>query len=129
MELVCRGVRGATTVEENSAEAIVQATRELLEQMIALNDLREEDVASAIFSVTPDLDSAFPALAARKLGWHDAALMCCQEIPVPHGVPLCIRVLIHWNTSRSQKEIRHVYIKGATSLRPDRNVPASSHHQ
>jgi len=128
MTYACRGIRGATTVEENSAEAIVQATRELLEQIIALNDVQEADVASAIFSVTPDLDEAFPALAARQLGWHDAALMCCQEIPVPHGVPYCIRVLIHWNTSRSLEEIRHVYIRGAASLRPDRNVPVDPQH-
>jgi len=124
----CRGIRGATTVEENSAAAIVQATRELLEQIVALNDVREADVASAIFSVTPDLDEAFPALAARQFGWHDAALMCCQEIPVPHGVPHCIRVLIHWNTNRSLEEICHVYIGGAATLRPDRNIPVDPQH-
>ena len=129
MTLVCRGIRGATTVEENSAEAVVQATRDLLEQIIALNDVREEDVASAIFSVTPDLNGGFPALAARQLGWHDTALMCCQEIPVPHGVHYCIRVLIHWNTSRSLEEIRHVYLERATSLRPDRSVAVDPHHQ
>lgn len=129
MMFACRGIRGATTVEENSAEAIARATRELLEQMIALNDVREEDVASAIFSVTPDLNGGFPALAARQLGWHDAALMCCQEIPVPHGVPYCIRVLIHWNTSRSLEELRHVYVRGAASLRPDRSIPVDPEHQ
>jgi len=107
-------------VGENTAEAIVQATRALLQQIIELNEVHEEDVASVIFSLTPDLNGAFPALAARQLGWNDAALMCCQEIAVPDGVPHCIRVLVHWNTTRSIKEIRHVYADGAADLRPDR---------
>jgi chorismate mutase len=128
MASCCRGIRGATTVEENAADAIVAATRELLVRMVELNDIYEEDVASAIFSVTPDLDAAFPALAARQMGWHDAALMCCQEIPAKHGVSNCIRVLIHWNTARSLKEIRHVYINGAASLRPDRELPVDPRH-
>ena len=129
MTLCCRGVRGATTAEENTAEAILEATRSLLRQIISANDLREEDVGSAIFSVTPDLDGAFPALAARQLGWHNTALMCCQEIPVPDGLPYCIRVLIHWNTTRSPKEIQHVYTKGAADLRSDRAAATVSGHQ
>lgn len=119
MTLCCRGIRGATTVEENSAAAIVAATRELLEQIIALNGLNEKDVASAIFSVTPDLTAAFPAKAARELGWQHVALFDAQEIPVPGSLPLCVRVLIHWNTGKPQAGIRHVYLRGAASLRPD----------
>jgi chorismate mutase len=119
MTLCCRGVRGATTVEENSAEAIGAATREMLEQIIALNSLKMKDVASAIFSVTPDLTAAFPAKAARELGWQHVALFDAQEIPVPGSLPRCVRVLIHWNTEKPQAEIRHVYLRGAASLRPD----------
>jgi len=120
---LCRGIRGATTVEKNDAERIVAATRELLEQMVARNDLRVEDVASVLFSATPDLDAAYPARAARQMGWHEAALFCCQEIPVPQGIPRCIRILIHWNTTKSLGEIHHVYTRGAAKLRPDRAVP------
>jgi len=119
MTLCCRGIRGATTAEENSAEAILAATRELLEQIIALNDLDVKDVASAIFSVTPDLTAAFPAQAARELGWQHVALFDTQEIPVPGSLPQCLRVLIHWNTEKPQAEIRHVYLRGAASLRTD----------
>ena len=119
MTLCCRGIRGATTVEENSAEAIVAGTRELLEQMIALNSLNVKDLASAIFSVTPDLTAAFPAQAARELGWQHVALFDAQEIPVPGSLPQCVRVLIHWNTEKAQAEIRHAYLRGAASLRPD----------
>lgn len=122
---LCRGIRGATTVKENSAERIVSATRELLEQMVALNDLRVEDVASVLLSATPDLDAAYPARAARQMGWHEAALFCCQEIPVPQGIPRCIRILVHWNTTKPLEEIQHVYIRGAASLRPDRAMPTS----
>jgi chorismate mutase len=128
MTLCCRGIRGATTANENTAEAIISATRALLQQIIAANDLREEDVASAIFSVTPDLNGAFPALAARQLGWEDTALMCCQEIPVPGAPAYCIRVLIHWNTTRNPKEIQHVYTNGAADLRSDRAAPSSFEH-
>ena len=119
--MYCRGIRGATTVEENTAEAILAATRELLALIIEVNDLRVEDVASAIFTTTPDLTAAFPAQAAREMGWHDVALLDAQEIPVPASLERCIRVLIHWNTERDQSEIKHVYTKGARELRPDLN--------
>jgi chorismate mutase len=116
----CRGVRGATTVTENSREAILEATRELLYVMIHANHIVPEDVASAYFSTTSDLNATYPALAARQLGWYDAALLCGHEMQVPDGLALCIRVLIHWNTHRSSKEIIHVYLREAKRLRPDR---------
>ena len=119
--MYCRGIRGATTVEGNNAEAILNATRELLDALIAANGLREEDVVSAIFSATSDLDAVFPAKAARDLGWADTALFCCQEMDVPDAPPKCIRVLIHWNTPKSQREVVHVYLHGARILRPDRD--------
>jgi chorismate mutase len=120
MPLYCRGIRGATTVEENTREAILAGTRELLLQIIAANDLHVEDIGSAIFTTTTDLTAEFPALAARGLGWHDVALMCGHEMAVPGSLRKCIRVLIHWNTPKSQSEIVHVYIKGAEKLRPER---------
>ncbi len=87
--------------------------------MIRLNDIRPEDVGSAIFSTTEDVNAEFPALAARQLGWNDVPLLCTHELNVPGSLPLCIRVLVLWNTPRSQADIRHVYIKGAVRLRPD----------
>ncbi len=117
--MYCRGIRGATTVKENTAEAILAATRELLELIVGANDLKVEDVASAIFTTTPDLTAAFPAKAAREMGWRDVALLDAQEIPVPGSLERCIRVLIHWNTERSAAEIWHVYLRGAQTLRPD----------
>ena len=110
--MYCRGIRGATTVEHNDREEILATTAELLQLMISQNELLAEDVASAIFTVTADLDAEFPALAARRLGWTEVALMCAQEIPV------CIRILLHVNTTRSAAEIQHVYIRGAVNLRP-----------
>jgi chorismate mutase len=115
----CRGVRGATTADVNTSEEILKATRQLLALMIRQNDIRKEDVASAIFSTTPDLDAEFPALAARQLGWLDVALMCTHELGVPGSLERCVRVLIHWNTDKTADEIVHVYIKEAAHLRPD----------
>jgi chorismate mutase len=115
----CRGVRGATTADENSRGAILTATRQLLALMIRTNGIRSEDVASAVFSTTVDLDAEFPALAARQLGWLDVPLLCGHEIHVPGSLSRCIRVLIHWNTDKRQREIRHIYIKEAERLRPD----------
>jgi chorismate mutase len=117
--MVCRGVRGATTVESNSREAILDETRKLLALMIRFNDLRAEDVASAIFTLTSDLNAEFPALAARQLGWHDVPLLCSYEVDVPGSLRRCVRVLVMWNTDKPQHEIRHVYIKDAQRLRPD----------
>ncbi len=117
--MYCRGIRGATTVEQNSREEILAATTELLQLLILKNELRVEDVASVIFTVTADLDAEFPALAARHLGWTEVALMCMQEIPVPNSLEKCIRILLHVNTTRSAAEIQHVYIRGAVNLRPN----------
>ena len=115
--MYCRGIRGATTVERNDREEILAATTELLQLMVEQNDLHTEDVASAIFTVTEDLDAVFPAEAARAMGWTEVALMCGREIPVPNSLGKCIRILLHVNTKRSAAEIRHVYIHGAVSLR------------
>ncbi len=101
-------------------------TRELLALMIHLNDIHKEDVASAIFTTTPDLSSAFPATAARQLGWLDVPLMCSHEIDVAGSVSMCIRVLLHWNTHRPQASIQHVYLKEAQRLRPDKTIVLSS---
>ena len=119
MSWCCRGLRGATTVEQNDAGVILSATRELLEALQSANGLHPQDVASVFFTMTPDLDAAHPARAARELGWREVALMCAQEIPVPGSLPRCIRVLIHWNTDKAQGELQHVYLRRASSLRPD----------
>ncbi len=115
-----RGVRGATTAEANTREAILAATRELLCLMIEANHIQPDDVASAIFTTTIDLNADYPALAARALGWHDVALMCMHEMAVPHGLRQCIRILLHWNTEVAAREVKHVYLRGAVSLRSDR---------
>ncbi len=116
--MYCRGIRGATTVEHNEREEILSATTELLELMIRQNGLHNEDIASAIFSMTDDLDAEFPAVAARELGWTEVPLMCTREIPVPGSLRMCIRALLHVNTTRSASEIQHIYIRGAMHLRP-----------
>jgi len=115
-----RGIRGAITVEEDQPEAILQATRELLEAILKANpELRPDDIASTFFTVTVDLRSAYPAQAAREMDWGSVPLICAQEIPVPNGLRRCIRVLIHWNTELAINSIHHVYLRQATSLRPD----------
>ena len=118
---VCRGVRGATTVANNNEDEILEATRELLLMLMRVNDMEVDDIASAYFTTTPDLTATYPAFAARQLGWFDAALLCGHEMNVPGGLPLCIRVLIHWNTTRTPQEINHVYLRQAKSLRVDRD--------
>ena len=122
----CRGIRGATTVSADSALAILEATRELLAHIMQANDVAVDEIASAFFTATPDLASAFPARAARDLGWQHVALLDAQEIPVPGSLPRCVRVLIHWNTTKRQDEVRHVYLRGAASLRPDLRDPAEA---
>ncbi len=115
----CRGVRGATTVEKNEREEILTATRQLLALLIRHNEIEATDIASAIFTTTPDIDAEFPALAARQLGWLEVPLICSHEMTVPGSLPLCIRVLINWNTPKTQAEIEHVYVREAKRLRPD----------
>jgi len=115
----CRGIRGATSVETNDAKAIVAATRTLLEQIVSANDLRAEDVAGVIFTATPDLDTAYPAYAARDMGWTHTPLLCMQEMAVAGSLPRCVRVLVLWNTDRPADQVRHVYLGKARALRPD----------
>ncbi len=114
-----RGIRGATVAQENTKEAIIVATREMLQKMIEVNGIVAEDIASAFFSTTSDLNAEFPAVAARQLGWTDCALMCFHDMTVPGALARCVRVMVHWNTPNSAKEIRHVYLNGAEKLRPD----------
>ena len=117
--MFCRGVRGATTVGDDSAAAILAATQELLAAIVKANDMAIEQIASALFTVSADLRTAFPAQAAREMGWQHVALLDAQEIPVPGSLPRCIRVMIHCNTDRPQNQIHHVYLRGAAALRPD----------
>jgi chorismate mutase len=115
-----RGIRGATTVIADEPDLILQATRELLEEVLAENEgMQPEDIASAIFTVTDDLFSTFPAQAARQMGWDLVPMLCAREIPVPSSLPRVIRVLVHWNTELAQSEIKHVYLHDAVKLRPD----------
>lgn len=117
--MALRGVRGATTVAANTAEAILAATEALLAEMVAVNGIKPQDLAAATFTVTHDLDAAFPAQAARGLGWEMVPLLDALEIPVPGSLARCIRVLLLWNCDRSQAEIIHVYQGEARRLRPD----------
>ncbi len=115
-----RGIRGATTVTADQPDLILQATRELLEAILEENEgMQPEEVASAIFTVTDDLLSTFPAQGARQMGWGLVPMLCAREIPVPGSLPRVIRVLVHWNTEIPQSEIKHVYLRDAVRLRPD----------
>jgi chorismate mutase len=114
------GIRGATTVSQNSAKEILAATDELLRTLIEANDLQPDDIVSGMFTVTSDLNAAFPARAAEEYGWNIVALLHATEIPVPGSLPMCIRLLVHAYTSRTRSEIKHCYLRGATMLRPDR---------
>ena len=118
----CRGVRGAITVEENTAEAIRKAALELLTALVEANHIDVDDIGSVHFTTTTDLNAEFPAVAAREMGWHDVALLCGHEMNVPHGLPMCLRVLVMWNTTRTPREIQHVYLGEAQRLRPDRST-------
>ena len=118
--MTMRGVRGATVAKENSSQAILDATQELLLAILEANPgLQTADLASAFFTVSDDLDANYPALAARGIGWHQVPMLCAREIPVPTGIPRVIRVLLHWNTAQPQTEIRHIYLHEAAKLRPD----------
>src|SRR3954452_19647939 len=126
----CRGVRGATFVEEDTPEAILAATRELLAAIAEANAIATEDIASAFFTSTADLRSAFPARAARELGWTDVPLLGACEVDKPGAPPRCIRVLLHWNTPRRQDEVVHVYLRGSDVMRtqaPPSHLAASPH--
>ncbi|MDW7675931.1 MAG: chorismate mutase [Bacillota bacterium] len=114
-----RGIRGATSVEQDTREEIHAATKELLIKMVAENKIAIEDIASVFFTVTPDLIADFPAYAARELGWTKVPLICMKEIEVPNSLPMCVRVLIHVNTTKTQEEVRHIYLRKAQNLRAD----------
>ncbi|HXM58828.1 MAG TPA: chorismate mutase [Candidatus Dormibacteraeota bacterium] len=118
-----RGIRGATTVALNDAVAIVEATEELLRELVVRNDLDPEEIAFAYFTTTPDLDAEFPALAARRLGWVDVPLLCGHDMavrqPNPRGIARCIRILLLYNTDRRQKEMQHAYLRGARAIKHD----------
>ena len=113
----CRGIRGATTAEDNTREAILSATTELLRKLVEANGIVAGDVASVIFTTSPDLNAEYPALAARLMGWTELALLCGHEMGVPGGLARCIRILIHWNTEKTASQVVHVYIRGAERLR------------
>ncbi len=124
--LMCRGVRGAISVTENSVEAIVSATKELMSVIAAANNIQPDDIASIFFTTTSDLTATYPALAVRQLGWYDVAMLCGHEMDVPDGMSRIIRVLLHWNTPKTPQEIRHCYLREAVALRPDwHNRPVS----
>jgi len=120
-----RGIRGATTVSKNSRDDIIDATKELLTAIIDANDLDPEDVASAWFTTTPDVTAEFPAVAARQLGWTFVPLMCGHEMTVAGSLPLCVRILLHVNTEKGIHDIRHIYLREASRLRPD--LSSSTH--
>lgn len=115
-----RGIRGATVAHDDTPDAVRSATRELLEALVRANGIVVDDVASVIFTVTPDLTSEYPARAARELGWHHVALLGATEMAVPGGLARCIRVLLHLNTHRAAADLKHIYLRAARSLRPDR---------
>ena len=117
--MYCRGIRGATTVDYNDREEILVATTELLRLMVLENNVLVEDIASASFTLTDDLDAVFPAQAARQIGWNEVPLICMREIPVPNSLDKCIRVLLLVNTTCSASEVQHIYMRKAVSLRPE----------
>ncbi len=118
-----RGIRGATTASANTPEAIVEATRELLAELVRLNELEVEEIAFCYLTTTRDLDAEFPALAARQVGWVDGPLVCGHDmdvpLPNPRAVAQCVRVLLLYNTDRAQREMRHAYLRGANAIKAD----------
>jgi len=117
--MLVRGIRGAITADSNNKEEIIKNTKELLTALKKENDFKIEDIVSIFFSVTSDLNAAFPAQAARELGWNEVPLFDMQEINVLRSLPRCIRILIHINCSKSQQEIKHCYLRGTKILRKD----------
>lgn len=118
--MMVRGVRGATTADSNDRDPVISATAELLKEMLSRNEIDSEDLAAVQFTTSPDLVAEFPAVAAREsLGWKFVPLLNAVEIDRPGAQPLCIRILMFWNTERAQSEIKHVYLKDAVKLRTD----------
>jgi chorismate mutase len=118
-----RGIRGAITVETNTVGAILDATRELLEELVRANQIEPDELAAVFFTATLDLNAAYPAEAARRMGWTAVPLLSFADIDVPGTLPRCIRVLMLWNTPRTQEEIVHIYLRDAGALRPDLKGP------
>lgn len=116
-QLVCRGVRGASVAAADTREEIYSATVELVRAMLEANDINQDDLASAFFTVTPDIHAAFPAEAARLMGWEYVPMLGSMEMDKPGAPQRCIRVMLHWNTDKGQREIKHIYLKGTESLR------------
>jgi chorismate mutase len=114
-----RAIRGATQVEADDRDQILEATTELVSEVVSRNELTTDDLISVIFTATPDLTAEFPALAARKLGFHDVPLLCASEIDVPHALPRVIRLMAYIETVKSRSELQHVYLRGAVALRLD----------
>ncbi|AOM82809.1 chorismate mutase [Salisediminibacterium beveridgei] len=118
--MMVRGIRGATTVENNSAEAIIEASQEMLQQLVSDNDVNPENISQIWFTVTQDLNAAFPARSLRNFrDFQYVPVMCATEINVPESLEKCIRVMVSYNTTKKQKDIRHVYLRDAVKLRPD----------
>ena len=114
-----RAIRGAIQVDADEREAILEGTTELVSEVMSRNELTPDDVISVIFTVTPDLTAEFPALAARKIGFHAVPLMCATEIPVRGAMPRVVRLMAHVETDRPRSEMQHVYLRGAVALRLD----------
>ena len=128
----CRDFCGATFIDEDTPEAILSRTRELLAAIAEANGIATEDIASAFFTSTVDLRSVFPARAARDLGWTDVPLLGATEVDKAGAPPRCIRVLLHWNTSRRQNEIVHVYLHGSDKMRahdPPSHLASTAHRK
>ncbi|MBM3142427.1 MAG: chorismate mutase [Chloroflexi bacterium] len=119
----CRGIRGAITVSENTKEAIIAASKELLQNLMEANEVEISDVACILFTTTPDLNAAFPAAAARELGWTQVPLLCGHEMNVPGSLSSCLRILVLFNTNKRNEEIVHVYLGGAETLRAEEEKP------
>lgn len=114
-----RSIRGAITIEKDTRDNVINATKELLKKVIEVNAVDIESIVNIIFTTTPDIRSEFPPVAAREIGFNDVPLLTCQEIDCEKGLRLCIRLMLTYNTNKKQKEIRHIYLKGAERLRPD----------
>lgn len=125
-----RGIRGATTASANDPAAIVDATEELLDELTRRNQLAVDEIAFAYFTTTPDLDAEFPAVAARRLGWLDVPMLCGHDMavpqPNPRSVPMCVRVVLLYNTERTQREMQHAYLRGARAIKQDLDAMRSS---
>ena len=120
MSKILRGLRGATTASANTRDAILDATEELIRALQEANGFQPEDVESAIFTSSPDLTAEYPARAARRLGWDNVPLLGASEVAVPDGLPRCVRLLLHLYTTKQPADLKHMYLRGAAKLRPDR---------